>query len=148
MDIVSNDDDHARIRKLVSHAFSETALREQEPILNSYFDLFISRLNDQIGEAVTTKVDIVSWYNFTTFDIIGSVLSTYTMLIGQQRLLTKIIETYLLGSLSMHSRKAKRIFGQSKSWVAIMESEELTPQEIYSRPLNSWASYDSRQFTR
>lgn len=74
MDIGLSDDDHSRMRKLLSHAFSETAMREQEPILNSYYDLFISKLNDQMGEAVAIKVDIMSWYTFTTFDIIGSVI--------------------------------------------------------------------------
>ena len=121
MEIAANDDDHARIRKLLSHAFSETALREQEPILSSYFDLFISRLSDQMGKALGSKVDIALWYNLTTFDIIGSVTSTFTILIGQRRLLTEITETYLLGSPSMRSRKANCISGQSRSWVAIME---------------------------
>ena len=74
MSEVSNDIDHARIRKLLSHAFSETALREQEPALNTYFDLFISRLKDQIDKSVAGKVDIMSWYNFASFDIIGSVI--------------------------------------------------------------------------
>lgn len=106
MEIAPNDTDHARIRKLLSHAFSETALREQEPILSTYFDLFISRLKDQLGEAVASKVDITSWYTFTTFDIIGSVIRTC-----RRRLLTKMTETYLLGSPSMRSRQAKCISG-------------------------------------
>ena len=88
MEIDSNDDDHARIRKLLSYAFSETAMREQEPILNSYFDLFISKLNDQVDEAVANKVDMVSWYTYTTFDIVGSVIITCAILIGQWHLLT------------------------------------------------------------
>lgn len=67
----ANHADHARIRKLLSHAFSETALREQEPILYTYFDLLVSKLKDQIDGSAAGKVDIMSWYNFTTFDIIA-----------------------------------------------------------------------------
>ncbi|KAG7005995.1 cytochrome P450 monooxygenase [Physcia stellaris] len=72
--IAANDADHARIRKLLSHGFSETALREQEPILISYFDLLVSRLQEQIDGSTNGKVDIMSWYNFTTFDIIGDLV--------------------------------------------------------------------------
>lgn len=61
------------MRKLLSHAFSESALREQEPILTGYFDLLVSRLKAQSQNPDTDKVDMTSWYNFTTFDIIGLV---------------------------------------------------------------------------
>ena len=57
----------------MSHAFSSSALREQEPILTSYFDLLVARLRDQIGGGMAARIDIMSWYNFTTFDLIGSV---------------------------------------------------------------------------
>ncbi|KAF1985411.1 cytochrome P450 monooxygenase-like protein [Aulographum hederae CBS 113979] len=70
----ANDEAHSRIRKSFSHAFSDAALREQEPILNNYFDLFIQRLKDQIDGPSAGKVDIVSWLNFCTFDIIGDLI--------------------------------------------------------------------------
>ena len=66
-----NDSDHARTRKLLSYAFSGTALREQEPILTSYYDLLVSRLKKKLDGNVAARVDIMSWYNFTTFDVIG-----------------------------------------------------------------------------
>jgi cytochrome P450 len=60
------------MRKLMTHAFSETSLREQEPLIHSYCDFLIKRLHDQIdGPKKVEVVDIVSWLNFTTFDIIG-----------------------------------------------------------------------------
>lgn len=69
--IVSNDADHARMRKLLSHAFSDAALRQQESLLTPYFELLVSRLKDQIDGPNAGKVDIKNWYNFLTFDIIG-----------------------------------------------------------------------------
>lgn len=69
--VVANNVDHTRIRKLLSHAFSESALREQESIITGYFDLLVSRLREQCQNPNIDKVDIMSWYNFTTFDIIG-----------------------------------------------------------------------------
>ncbi|KAJ5496031.1 Cytochrome monooxygenase lcsI [Penicillium diatomitis] len=66
----SNEADHARERRLLSHAFSEKALRDQESLVHSYVDLLVDRLEGQIDNSRAT-VDMVSWYNFTTFDIIG-----------------------------------------------------------------------------
>ena len=60
--------DHSRYRRLLSHAFSDKALREQEPLIKKYVDLFISGLREN---AKNGSQDIVSWFNFATFDIIG-----------------------------------------------------------------------------
>lgn len=68
--IVSNDADHSRFRRLLSHAFSDSSLRGQEPIIKGYVDLLMQRLHENI-EGGTKTVDMVAWYNFTTFDIIG-----------------------------------------------------------------------------
>ncbi|KAF7911191.1 uncharacterized protein EAF01_002699 [Botrytis porri] len=69
--ISSNDIDHARIRRALSHAFSEASLREQEPLMNVYFDLLIQKLYEQIDSPSNAKVNIVCFFNFTTFDLIG-----------------------------------------------------------------------------
>jgi cytochrome P450 len=71
MPIVTDNENHTRMRKLLSHAFSDSALREQEPLIQSYCNLLITRLYDQIEGPSKGKVDIVSWLNFTTFDILG-----------------------------------------------------------------------------
>lgn len=65
-----DDAGHARQRRLLSRAFSERALRDQESILQSYVDLLMQRL---YAESVSCRetVDITRWYNYTTFDIIG-----------------------------------------------------------------------------
>ncbi|KAL1595171.1 hypothetical protein SLS60_009859 [Paraconiothyrium brasiliense] len=60
---------HAHQRKLVSHAFSDKALREQEDILKGYVKLLVKQLTEaskQHGE-----VDMVRFYNYTTFDIMA-----------------------------------------------------------------------------
>jgi cytochrome P450 len=68
--IMSNDADHSRFRRLLSHAFSDASLRGQEPIIKSYVDLLMQRLRENIDNG-TSVVNMVAWYNFTTFDIIG-----------------------------------------------------------------------------
>ena len=68
---VSNDADYSRMRRLLSYAFSDFALSEQEPLITSYFDLLIQKLHEQIRGPSKGVVDMVRWYNFTTFDLIG-----------------------------------------------------------------------------
>ena len=66
--------DHERMRKLINPAFTVRAVEAQEPIIQSYVDLLISRLRDRVLEdssGTGAVVDIVQWYNFTTFDIVG-----------------------------------------------------------------------------
>jgi hypothetical protein len=60
-------EDHARMRKLIKHAFSDKAMREQEPIIQEYVNLLMDKLHERADQ----KVDIVSWFNFTTFDLMG-----------------------------------------------------------------------------
>lgn len=58
---------HARFRRALSHGFSSQAIANQQLIINRYIDLLIQRLDERTGQ----KVDMVAWYNWTTFDIIG-----------------------------------------------------------------------------
>ncbi|KKA20160.1 Cytochrome P450 [Rasamsonia emersonii CBS 393.64] len=76
--LIANQDDHRRMRRLLSHAFSEKALRGQEALLTRYVDLMIAQLRKRAAATTGPNggdddgvVDLVSWYNFATFDIIG-----------------------------------------------------------------------------
>lgn len=69
--ISEDDSNHARQRRIFSHAFSDRALREQDPLLKHYTDLLVEKLNDARAASPIGKVDIVSFYNFTTFDTIA-----------------------------------------------------------------------------
>ncbi|KIW25940.1 uncharacterized protein PV07_09074 [Cladophialophora immunda] len=67
--IIAPDDVHARQRRLLSHAFSERALRDQEPLIQEYVSLLISNMRDDAKEGRET--DMVQNFNLTTFDIIS-----------------------------------------------------------------------------
>lgn len=68
----AKDHDHRRLRRLISHAFSEKALREQEPILQDYTGRLIKRLHDQVQAGWGCGVvNLVDWYSWTTFDLVG-----------------------------------------------------------------------------
>ncbi|KAK0612188.1 isotrichodermin C-15 hydroxylase [Immersiella caudata] len=62
-----NETEHARHRRIMAPAFSDRALREQEPIFAKYASLLMQRMRDNAG----TPVDLCAWFHFATFDIIG-----------------------------------------------------------------------------
>jgi hypothetical protein len=45
----------------------------QEPLLQDYVDQFINRLKEKTS-ADSEAVDMVKWYNWTTFDIIADLV--------------------------------------------------------------------------
>lgn len=70
LDIVSsNDVDHSRYRKSLSHAFSSKGLQTQEPYIDNYVDQLLARLKDVAQSQAST--DMSKWYELTTFDIVG-----------------------------------------------------------------------------
>lgn len=68
--MTTNTEDHDRQRRIFSHAFSTAALKEQEVTVGHYADLMIERLKEQVAKGEDT-VDIMHWYHYATFDIIG-----------------------------------------------------------------------------
>jgi len=74
---------HARCRRTMAHAFSTTALKGQEPIMQRHVDEFISGLrtasargtesSDDVDTSRTSsaKVDVNEWVQKAVFDMIG-----------------------------------------------------------------------------
>ena len=63
----ADDVNHARIRKYLGPAFSAKALEEQEPLIQGYVDLFVQGLKKREGQ----DVDMVRWFDWTLYDMIG-----------------------------------------------------------------------------
>ncbi|KAI1414777.1 putative toxin biosynthesis cytochrome P450 monooxygenase [Hypoxylon sp. FL1857] len=68
----ADGEDHFRQRRQLSPAFSERALREQEPLITHYIDRTMERLSEKAQARI--PVDLSSWFNFVTFDIIGDLM--------------------------------------------------------------------------
>ncbi|KAI4195527.1 MAG: hypothetical protein LQ350_007160 [Teloschistes chrysophthalmus] len=72
--ISANEADHARFRKILAPAFSEKAVCEQEPMVMGHVNTVMEKLLQQIdqgGQGVGAIVDLLQWFNYAFFDIIG-----------------------------------------------------------------------------
>ncbi|KAA8909875.1 benzoate 4-monooxygenase cytochrome P450 [Sphaerosporella brunnea] len=65
---VRDPDEHNKMRKYLSNAFSDRSLKEQEDLITEVVDLFI----EKIGQKGKEGINMVTYFNLTTFDIIGS----------------------------------------------------------------------------
>jgi len=65
------DEDHVRQRKIFTPAFSDRALKQQEPLFLKYINKLVDLLKKSTDENPDRKIDLVRVYNFTTFDIMG-----------------------------------------------------------------------------
>lgn len=63
--ITADDANHSRQRKLVAHAFADKSLKDLEPMLKQWAGTMQRKLAEQAGE----PVDMLKYYNCTTFDI-------------------------------------------------------------------------------
>ncbi|WDK16631.1 cytochrome P450 [Colletotrichum graminicola] len=68
--INSGREDHARIRRVLSHGFSAQSMVEQQPLIQKQIDMLVQRLHEHC-ENGSKPLNMVAWYNYTTFDIIG-----------------------------------------------------------------------------
>lgn len=57
------------MRKLLRHGFTPRALCSQEPMIQKYVSFLIERMR----EMQPGPIDIVPWFNFTTFDVFGDI---------------------------------------------------------------------------
>ncbi|RKF61958.1 Cytochrome P450 monooxygenase aclL [Erysiphe neolycopersici] len=68
--INANDVDHRRFRRIQAPLFSDKAISAQEPLITDFVKLLISQLHARANSSLNV-VDMVEWYTFTTFDVLG-----------------------------------------------------------------------------
>lgn len=67
----AGETNHLRLRRVLSHVFSEKAIHDQDQMVQNLMRLLVQRLRDNIHDRTRTgKVDFCSWMNWATFDII------------------------------------------------------------------------------
>ncbi|KAH8653784.1 cytochrome P450 [Xylariales sp. PMI_506] len=64
--LTADFENHARVKKLFSPAFSDRALKRQEPLFKKYTDILLLKMREL--EEGGKPLDVASLYNFATFD--------------------------------------------------------------------------------
>ena len=67
--LAADDANHTRVRRALAHAFSDRALKDQEPMLKKWMGLMAAKMRDQAQSM--GRVDLVRIYNCASFDIMG-----------------------------------------------------------------------------
>lgn len=78
-DILSETkDNHTLIRRHLALGFSDRSMRAQEGLVRGYVDLLVRRIEERCtrvdpttGALERRPLDLRTWYNWTTFDVIG-----------------------------------------------------------------------------
>ncbi|KAI0550320.1 putative cytochrome P450 [Xylaria curta] len=65
-----NPEEHRRMKKALSGAFSTKSLLEQETIVNENVDVFVRRLGED-GRPGTVGLNMTKWFEMIAFDILG-----------------------------------------------------------------------------
>ncbi|KAK2674259.1 Cytochrome P450, E-class, group I [Fusarium oxysporum f. sp. vasinfectum] len=68
--LTTNTENHTRVRRLFSPAFSERALKQQEPLFKKYTDLLMYKISE-VGNDGAKPVEMTQLLNFTTFDVMA-----------------------------------------------------------------------------
>ncbi|BCS30689.1 cytochrome P450 [Aspergillus puulaauensis] len=67
----ADDANHARQRRVLSHAFSDRALNEHEPLLRKYVERLVTGIRTLNSKDPNGKINLERWYNYTTFDVMA-----------------------------------------------------------------------------
>ncbi|PMD29339.1 cytochrome P450 [Hyaloscypha variabilis F] len=70
--VSASEENHHRMRKIFSRAFSKPALAAQEPLIISHVDLLIQKLKK--AEAANQVVNMVDMHSFVVFDIFADLM--------------------------------------------------------------------------
>ncbi|RHZ60721.1 cytochrome P450 [Aspergillus thermomutatus] len=132
--------DHSRFRRNFSHAFSEKALREQQPLICHYVDMLIDKLRTLAREDPHKPIEIVHLYNLTTFDIMGDLTFGDSLDLlagtGDDSWVSAIF-------LSMKTNALRRL-GRYYPWTALF-AQRLIPQALKDKAVAHYKACEERK---
>ncbi|KAF4552064.1 Cytochrome P450-like protein 69 [Elsinoe fawcettii] len=126
--ITADDAAHSRQRRILSHAFSEKSLRNQEWLVQKYADLLVSRLKET-DVAAHKSSDMTQWYNWTTFDIISD------LVFGNPFGCLAAVQTHKYVQLLLQSVKAFSLFYCMTYWPILkqLQTYVMKPEMLKQR---------------
>ncbi|GAM37130.1 benzoate 4-monooxygenase cytochrome P450 [Talaromyces pinophilus] len=130
--VAANGEHHRRLRRLLAHAFSDKALRAQEAYIKAYVDLLIRQLKDRVttGNGV---VNMVHWFNFTTFDVIGDLAFGEPFSLLKEGVWSRYLST-IFGAVyfGVLERMLRRLLPSTwKTWIKLITPKKLLDDRMF-----------------
>lgn len=121
----ANLEDHTRMRRVLSRGISMKAMLDQQPLISTHVNLLLQRLHEHC-EGGARPVDMVSWYNRVTFDVISD-LSW-----GEALEFLEKSQDPLDKSTGTHSQVSKVSWARQKILTLYPHSESSDPEGVDS----------------
>lgn len=69
--VIAPDEIHQRQKRAILRAFSDSALKNHERLLQPFVDMLIKRLQETIRLNKHSPIDLTEWYNYVMFDFMA-----------------------------------------------------------------------------
>lgn len=132
--ITADMEAHSRQRKTVSHAFSDKALKEQEPMLQTWAEKLRSKLAERA--AANQETDMLRYFNFCTFDVMGSLTFAEPLYMLDNSEYTPWVKT-IYGGIKYGTRmRTVKMMGRFWQW--LLEATLRKMPAIRMKQLEHW----------
>lgn len=129
----------------MAHAFSDKALKAQEDIIQAYVDQLISQLHKRASSS-DNIVDMMHWFNFTTFDIIGDLSFGESFGLMKEGKWSKYLSTlFALMELAAWNSAIRRVFPES--WAIFLQTH-FVPKKIFNDWMYQYGLAETKLKTR
>ncbi|OJD29903.1 cytochrome p450 [Diplodia corticola] len=111
--------EHGNLRRIFSNAFSEKALKLQEPLIKRYVDKLIWNMYRMTKEDPDVSLGMVKLYNLTTFDIISDLTFGEPLGLLEQSEYTPWVQAIFANVKAQHMQRIQLEFpmlGKIMSW--------------------------------
>lgn len=132
--ITADMETHSRQRKTVSHAFSDKALKEQEPMLQMWAEKLRSKLAERAEQSLET--DMLKMLNCTTFDVMGDLTFAEPLYMLDNSEYTPWVKT-IFGGVKYGTRiRTFKMLGSFSKW--LMDETMWRIPALRSKLLDHW----------
>ncbi|KAL4984139.1 cytochrome P450 [Aspergillus falconensis] len=125
---VAPDTIHRRQKRAILRAFSDSALRDHEQILQPYVDTLVEKLHCRCVASPDSYIELTKWFNYVIFDFMAHELFGESL--------------HCLDEASYHPW-VEVLFGTVKAWAYLAIPKFFSPVAVVLKPLVVYICRDS-----
>lgn len=128
--------EHGRFRRTFAPAFTERAVREQQPLILRHIGILIDQLKKKANS--TVPIDIVAWFEYVAFDIIGDLSysqSFHCLENDENHIQINTVQNAMKG---FTHAVVPRVLGLEMLWRLTVPWFSTQKRKAYYKTLNDW----------